>query len=137
MLTSTKRQGEYRIKDLEIWKNISGFIDYQVSNFGRIKSYKYKKKLLKGFFTGKSKKYLQIQLCKYGKTKNYKIHRLVYFAFNPSAKKTFEVHHIDKNTFNNRLENLIGLSKKEHGMIHTKEKIYINKIKDWDDLFKE
>jgi len=119
----------------EIWKDIDGFISYQVSSLGRVASFKGKRKILQPAPTGEARKYLALHLCKNKKRVNCKIHRLVYFAFNPDVSKDNDVHHVNKNTFDNRIENLVGINKKEHTKMHAKEKIYINKIKNWDNLF--
>jgi DNA-binding transcriptional regulator YiaG len=112
----------------EIWKIIENFSDYQVSNLGRIKSFKRDK------INGKIKKqtknnrgYLCTQLWKNGKYENIKIHRLLYETFNEYKLKSDEiVHHIDFINIipeiskeNNKFDNLIKMPKKEHIKIHS------------------
>ena len=100
----------------EIWRNISGCPDYQVSNLGRVKSMERK---VKGKFgsirTLKEKilkprknryNYLQVFLCKEGNGKNMYIHRLVCDAFIPNPYNLPEINHKDENPLNNNVENL-------------------------------
>ena len=101
----------------EIWKDIEGYEGlYQVSNMGRVKSLErtvwdkggfYKTVAERILKVGKGGKgYSQVILCKEGKGKSYKIHRLVASAFceNPSGYN--EVNHKDENKENNRADNL-------------------------------
>lgn len=93
----------------EIWKNIQGYEGkYQVSNFGRIKSLgnnkTRKEKILKTIED--SKGYLTINLCKEGKHKTYKIHRLVVEAFIPNPNNYPIINHKDENPLNNCVDNL-------------------------------
>lgn len=89
----------------EIWKDIEGYPNYQVSSMGRVKSLKYgKEKMLKG--TKNSKGYFQVILCKDGKLKHYYIHRLVAYAFINNPNNLPQVNHKDEDKTNNMVENL-------------------------------
>lgn len=90
----------------ETWKDISGFEGmYQVSNFGRVRSLKFgKERILKPVLTGHG--YLDVILCKDGKTKQMKIHRLVANAFLPNPDNLPVINHIDENKKNNLVDNL-------------------------------
>lgn len=91
----------------EIWKNISGFEGlYQVSSFGRVKSFYGKKEhILKHADRGNG--YLFVVLCKEGcKPKLYLIHRLVANAFIPNPENLPIINHKDKNRQNNHADNL-------------------------------
>lgn len=91
--------------ELEIWKNIENYPDYMVSNLGRIKSFKYvREKILKNRIDNKG--YYRVELSMYGNNKTFKVHRLVYFTFNPNADKSLEINHINEDKGDNRLENL-------------------------------
>lgn len=93
----------------ELWKDIYGFEGlYQISNLGRVKSFPRNK--TKGGIMQQMKDkygYLIISLCKDGKTKNYKIHRLVALHFIPNENlfKT-QINHKDENKENNNVDNL-------------------------------
>ena len=90
---------------VEEYKDIIDYEDtYQISNFGNVKN-KNTGRILKPT-EGKTDKYYYISLCKDGKQKNTKIHRLVasYFVENPNEKPY--VDHIDNNKLNNVANNL-------------------------------
>ena len=96
--------------DNEIWKDIVGYEGlYQVSNMGRVKSLNYnhtgKEKLLSPLKD--SGGYLRANLCKNGKPKMYKVHRLVLMTFSPVENMDkLDINHIDENKLNNNLSNL-------------------------------
>ena len=101
---------------MEEWKDIEGYEGYyQISNMGRVKSLertvwngrgyqKVPEKILKGMDNGKG--YLRVELCKEGKVKTCRIHRLVAMAFIPNPNNLPEVNHKDKIRTNNKVENL-------------------------------
>lgn len=93
---------------MEIWKDVEGYPNYQVSNMGRVKSLNYnhtgKEKILKGVKNDYG--YLQIKLCKEGKVKNIPIHRIVAQAFIPNPNNLPQVNHINEFKTDNRVENL-------------------------------
>lgn len=60
------------------------------------------------------KGYLRIMLRKSGVVKNHRVHRLVAMAFIDNPCNLQEVHHIDGNKKNNRLENLEWCDGKEN-----------------------
>lgn len=87
---------------MEIYKSISGFESYQVSNMGNVKSLMFKKeRILKPFRVGN---YLGVWL---GKGHKKYIHHLVADAFIITEKKSnYQIDHINKDTKDNRVENL-------------------------------
>lgn len=106
----------------EIWKDIVGDNNYQISNLGNVRSkdmvliksngvkeYKHhiKGRVLTPYVTGKGYKkgkgYLTIRI---SNNKGKKIHRLVAEAFIPNPDNLPQVNHIDGNTFNNSVDNL-------------------------------
>lgn len=103
----------------EIWKDIKNYEGlYQVSNLGRVRSldhirkngkksgneYLSKGKVLKSAIQNVG--YMFVVLSKNGKTKGYRVHRLVAEAFisNPNNYKC--VNHKDENKQNNCVDNL-------------------------------
>lgn len=100
----------------EVWKYIDGFEDYQISNFGRVKSFKNgKEKILR--YRKSSNGYLNIQLFKDGKSRTFKIHRLVANAFIDNPNNLSEVNHKDGDKTNNIVDNL-EWSTRSHNIKH-------------------
>jgi len=112
----------------EIWKDIPGYEGlYQVSDLGRVRSLdrvvpngrhggtrKLKGKVLKAWPNSFS--YLHVNLCKDGKCKPTKVHKLVAMAFlnhEPCGHKEV-VDHIDNDKSNNRLDNLQLITSREN-----------------------
>jgi len=95
----------------EIWKKINNYEDYEISNFGNARSLKNNN--IKKLKPSKSSSgYLQIVLCKNGKTKNCFIHKLVAKTFLENKNNYLEVNHIDENKENNNVNNLEWCSRK-------------------------
>lgn len=91
----------------EIWENISGYENqYQVSNYGRIKSLKKNKPYIMSPILGRTQDYYSIGLTQNGIKKQYSIDRLVAEAFIPNPNNYPEVNHKDENTKNNYVDNL-------------------------------
>ena len=132
--------------NIEIWKDIYFFnkrtnewIDYrglyQVSNFGRLRSVDH---YVRGFNHNKEFErlskgqilklrpnwggYTLAHLAKEGKHRDYSLHRLIYFSFNPEADTLLEVNHIDEDITNNFLSNLNLLTSKENTNWGTRNK---------------
>ena len=113
----------------EIWKDIEGYEGlYQVSNMGRVKSlektvrnarglYKKPERIMKPYDNGTG--YLQIQLSKEGKSKNFYLHKLVAIAFCENLEGYKEINHIDENKLNNDISNLQLMTKYEHKCYHS------------------
>lgn len=93
---------------IEVWKDIDGYPNYQVSNMGNVKSLNYNKtgveRILK--ITKDKNGYLSVHLCKEGKVKYYLIHRLVASTFLDNPNNLPQVNHIDEDKTNNSVENL-------------------------------
>ncbi len=108
----------------EIFRDVKDFEGlYQVSNRGNVKSleridnnnHPIKERILK---FGKTKTgYLFVNICKEGKRKNTKVHRLVVEAFPEICGELFEgyqVDHIDTNRENNNADNLRCVTPREN-----------------------
>ena len=91
---------------MEEWRDIKGYEGaYQVSSYGRIRSFKNNKvKVLKAQYHYKG--YLFVTLLKNGTSKKYKVHRLVAQAFIPNPNNYPQVNHKDEVKDNNVVENL-------------------------------
>jgi len=103
----------------EIWKPIPGFPGYEVSNEGRVRSYRARggggnsqawhissspQRILRaGRYDGYPFVHLMDQQ---GKKRTFKVHKLVMLAFVGPAPEGMEVCHNDGSRDNNRLENL-------------------------------
>ena len=99
---------------MEIWKNIVEYPGYQVSNLGRIKSFKQSKegRILKQKVNGG---YMSVDFRKDGKTYNGLVHRIVLSTFSPvEGWEILTVNHIDGNPSNNKLENLEWMTQSEN-----------------------
>lgn len=100
---------------VEIWKPIAGFEDlYEISNLGRVKSLNYKRtgveKILKPGKDGWG--YLKVVLCRDGKHKVYKVHRLVAEAFIPNPFGLSEINHINEDKTLNVVSNIEWASRR-------------------------
>ena len=107
---------------IEVWKDVDGFEGvYQISNLGRLKSFRDKTdgKIL----SNKNKKgdYFSVILRKGDKVKSTRIHRLVAEAFIPNPDNLHQVHHKDGNKQNNCVDNLEWVSEREHHFITRKQ----------------
>ena len=93
--------------DNEQWRDIDGYEGvYQVSDFGRVRSLKYGK--VRVLIPRKDNDgYLQVALCKDGKIKKCRVHRLVAQAFIENDDETkIYINHRDECKQNNIVSNL-------------------------------
>lgn len=107
----------------ELWMDIQGYNgDYQISNLGRVKSFKNGgEKILMPVLTEDSKGgYLAVTLCKDGNKKKHMIHRLVADAFVPGYRPGYIVNHIDEDKTNNTWTNLEWTTVRENNIHGTR-----------------
>lgn len=115
----------------EIWKAISNYSSYEVSNLGRVKSLARECQHLDGTICHLKERILQQSITiKYrngkidytkvklvddqGISHNLYVHRLVAEAFIPNPENLPEVNHIDLNKSNNNIYNLEWVSKQQN-----------------------
>lgn len=136
----------------EIWTSIYFFnqptnewIDYrglyEISNLGRIRSVD---RYVRGYNHGKEHKkkikgtilklrpnrngYILAHLSKEGRHRDYSLHRLVYFSFNPGADTSMQVNHIDENITNCKIDNLNLMTAKDNSNYGTRNERIKQKI---------
>ena len=124
IVSTENLEGEiwYNLKD-SIYDECKIFINYKVSNFGRVKGYK-DKFIVPNTSSGRS----VVQLIQGKKTKYMKVHRMVLMASNtPNPENKPEVDHIDSNPKNHHLDNLRWATKEDQrNNINTKIKLVIS-----------
>lgn len=115
--------------DVEVWEDIKGYEGfYQVSSYGRIYSFgsEFIKKDSKRYFMEESflnpyksqQGYMYVKLCKLGKCKEFRVHRLVALTFisNDHPEESPVVNHKDGNKINNHVDNLEWVSYSENSL---------------------
>lgn len=95
----------------EIWKEIEGFDNYQISNLCRVKNIKFNR-LVKPLLDNRG--YIMVNLYKEGKMKRLSLHRLIAIAFIPNPENKPCIDHINTDRSDNRIENLRWCTQKEN-----------------------
>ena len=116
----------------EEWRDIAGYEGkYMVSNTGKVKSLNYSNTGKEGILEAHAneKGYLRVMLCKDGKKKVYRVHRLVAQAFIPNPDNLPQVNHIDENKENNCMDNLEWVTCSENINHGTRNQRVVEKLK--------
>ena len=102
----------------EIWKTIEGYEDYDVSNLGNVRSWKYTNspRLLKPKAVGRG--YLVVSLSQNKQIKQIWVHKLVGLAFINNPDKKPHINHKDENITNNKANNLEWCTQQENIQKH-------------------
>lgn len=103
-------------KETNSWiKQIQNYENYFLTKNGMIWS-KSRNQWM-NYFTDKDG-YKVVYLSKNSKSKNFRVHRLVYSTFVRPLKKGEDCHHINEMKDDNRVENLYALEKGKHTILH-------------------
>lgn len=94
------------VEEKEIWKEIGGWEDYEISSFGRLKSNTIMGKGCIMACPLSTSGYQKAKLSKNGKRWHTTVHILVATAFCTKPEGTTQVNHIDTNKANNYFGNL-------------------------------
>ena len=105
---------------MEIWKKISGYNKYKVSNFGRVMSYKRSDDGIPRKTSVESNGYGVVRLSLNNKVETKFVHRIVAEHFIPNPHNKPCVNHKDGNKLNNHIDNLEWVTYKEN-MAHALE----------------
>lgn len=92
----------------EIWRKIKAFPDYEISNFGRVKSHNYYRKNVSMILVPipALSGHLRVCLYKNRKQKIVSVHRLVLIAFKGDCPNKMQACHNAGNPANNHIDNL-------------------------------
>ena len=97
----------------EIWRTITGFVNYQVSNIGRVRNTN-TGRILKPGKNGRGYYYVNLYQDKVKKL--MRVHRLVDLEFMDNPDNKPYIDHIDGDTTNNCLSNIRWVNQSENGM---------------------
>lgn len=112
-------KGEIQYLKGEDWKP---FGNYLVSSYGRVYSLFSNRMLNPTLRKSHYNYYYIVDLYDDGNHRTYRLHRLVAQLFIPNPTDKAEVHHIDCDTLNNKVDNLQWVTAEEHREIHRKLK---------------
>jgi hypothetical protein len=96
----------------EQWKTMIDYPNYSISNLGAVRN-DTTKKILKNHLDFRG--YLSTTLCKNGKGKAFKHHRLLAQHFIPNLNNYPEIDHVNNIRTDNQLENLRWVSTEQNG----------------------
>lgn len=99
-----------------MYKKIKDYPQYRINKKGVVRRYPgYFGKPYNILKTSISRNgYVHISLCKNGKVKTFRVHRLIAEAFIPNPENKPQVNHIDGNRINNSLSNLEWVTRSEN-----------------------
>lgn len=110
----------YEVSDDGILKSLDRII---IGTKGHLKGKEIKVKGKEITLLGQNERYLYFYpFKKHIKGKKYKIARCVWEAFNGPIPEGYDIHHINHNTKDNRLENLCLIESHKHRKMHYEEK---------------
>lgn len=98
--------------DMEEWKEITNYNNYEVSNLGKVRNKK-TKRILKPACNGG---YLSVKLRLNGSTKSFNVHKLVGLCFIENPENKPQINHFDKQRSNNNITNLEWCTAKENNI---------------------
>jgi hypothetical protein len=99
------------MEEIEVWKQIEDYENYEVSSLGNIRNVKTGRILKQSNQGG----YYSVGLSKI-KTKTFSVHQLVAKTFIPNPENKLQVNHKDKNGLNNIVNNLEWSTNKENSI---------------------
>lgn len=102
---------------MEIWKRVNGYTEYEISSRGRVRKNGNIAKCSIDRING----YVKCGLYIDGKTIIKAVHRMVAEAFIENPENKPQVHHINDDRTDNRVENLMWVTPKEHGQLQSNE----------------
>ena len=104
---------------MEIWKDVEGTKNYEVSNLGRIR--RKDTGIMCKCGPDKISGYAKCAIYENGRTITKTVHRIVAQAFLEKPDGNVHVHHINEDKMDNRVENLMWVTPKEHGTLRSDE----------------